>query len=441
MNSSFDRNWIALKQVRSRISNMWNRTKDRKWKAKKNEGGGSQSTILQYLGPGLLVTVGFIDPGNWASNLAAGSFFGYSLLWVVTLSTLMLIFLQHNVARLGIVTGLCLSEAATEYTPRLVSVPVLASAMVASVSTSLAEIIGGAIALQMLFHIPLVWGSLIMVLATGAMIFVNTYGVIEKVIAGFVSIIGLSFLYELYLVPVDWAPAAAGWVLPSLPEGSIWIVMSVLGAVVMPHNLFLHSEIIQSRKWDLDDPEAKRIMDYELSDTVISMGVGWAINSAMVILAASAFYSHQIRVEELEQARALLIPLVGSSASAVFAVALLFAGIASTVTSAMAGGSIFAGIFGHEYDVRDNPSRWGIFLSLAGAFAIILMVRDSFQALLISQIVLSVQLPWTVGLQVFLTSSPRVMGAHRNSPFMKGALVIIAVIVTVLNGILFWSLL
>jgi manganese transport protein len=207
--------------------------------------------IFKYIGPGLLVTVGFIDPGNWASNIAAGAGFGYQLLWMVTLSTVMLIVLQHNVAHLGIATGLCLSEAATLYTPRFVSKGLLLTAMAASVSTSLAEIMGGAIALNMLFHIPIPIGSLMVVVFVVIMLFSRSYSIIEKIIIGFVSIIGLSFLYELHLVNIDWEKAAYGWVVPSIPAGSILIIMSVLGAVVMPHNLFLHSEIIQSRQWQL----------------------------------------------------------------------------------------------------------------------------------------------------------------------------------------------
>ena len=183
--------------------------------------------ILRYIGPGMLVTVGFIDPGNWASNFAAGSGYGYGLLWVVTLSTVMLVILQHNVAHLGIVTGLCLSEAAMRYAPRWISLPVLGSAVFASIATSLAEILGGAIALEMLLGIPIRWGAVLTTVTVLIMLFSNSYKRIERVIIGFVSIIGLSFIYELFLVDIDWPAAARGWVTPSLPGGSIFIIMSV----------------------------------------------------------------------------------------------------------------------------------------------------------------------------------------------------------------------
>ena len=183
--------------------------------------------LFKYIGPGLLVTVGFIDPGNWAANLATGSFYGYTLLWVVTLSTIMLIFLQHNVAHLGIATGLCLSEAATIYIKPSISRFVLYFAVIASVSTSLAEILGGAIALNMLFKIPIKIGAILVTLFVAVMLFSNSYKKIEKWIIGFVSIIGLSFLYELYLVDVDWISAGVSWVTPTIPQGSMLLIMSV----------------------------------------------------------------------------------------------------------------------------------------------------------------------------------------------------------------------
>ena len=396
--------------------------------------------FFKYIGPGLLVTVGFIDPGNWASNFAAGSEFGYTLLWVVTLSTVMLIVLQHNVAHLGIVTGLCLSEAAEKYAPRWLSRPILVSAVLASISTSLAEILGGAIALQMLLGMPIVWGALITTVLVIILLFTNSYRRIERAIIGFVSVIGLSFLYELFLVDIDWHLAARSWVAPSIPEGSLLIIMSVLGAVVMPHNLFLHSEVVQSREYNKGDERSiRRLLKYEFYDTLFSMGVGWAINSAMILLAASTFFANGIHVEELQQAKSLLDPLLGSQAGTIFALALLMAGLSSTVTSGMAAGSIFAGMFGESYHIKDIHSRVGILLSLGVALLIIFFISDPFQGLIISQMALSVQLPFTVFLQVGLTSSRRVMGQYVNSRWSTFVLYTIAIVVSVLNVMLLFS--
>ena len=393
--------------------------------------------FFRYIGPGLLVTVGFIDPGNWASNFAAGSEFGYGLLWVVTLSTVMLIILQHNVAHLGIVTGLCLSEAATKYAPRWVSRPVLATAVLASISTSLAEILGGAIALQMLADVPIVWGAVLTTAFVVVMLFTNSYKKIERAIIAFVSVIGLSFLYELFLVDIDWPLAARGWVTPSLPEGSMMVVMSVLGAVVMPHNLFLHSEVIQSHEYNKrGDVSIRSKLKYELFDTLFSMLVGWAINSAMILLAASVFFSQGVQVDELQQAQSLLQPLLGGNAGIIFAMALLMAGVSSTITSGMAAGSIFAGIFGESYHIRDSHSQLGVLLSLGVALALICFIGDPFKGLLVSQMALSIQLPFTVFLQVGLTSSRRVMGRYANSRLSACVLYAIAAVVTVLNLLL-----
>ena len=397
--------------------------------------------ILKYIGPGLLVTVGFIDPGNWASNLAAGADYGYALLWMVTLSTVLLIILQHNVAHLGIATGLCLSEAAMTHLRPRVPRPILWTAMAASVSTSLAEILGGAIALEMLFDIPVRIGAAMVTVFVGVMLFTNSYRVIERWIIAFVSVIGLSFIYELALVDIEWGEAARAWVTPSFPDGSMVVVMSVLGAVVMPHNLFLHSEVIQSRRWDLEDDRViRKQLRYEFLDTSLSMLIGWAINSAMILLAAATFFREGTAVNELQDASTLLQPLLGKSAAVVFAIALLFAGIASTITSGMAAGSIFAGIYREPYDIKDSHSRWGILISLLAALALIMLIRNPFMGLLYSQMALSIQLPVTIFLQVRLTSSGRVMGKYRNRPSTKWLLYTLGGIVSALNVALLWSM-
>ena len=397
--------------------------------------------ILKYLGPGLLVTVGFIDPGNWASNLAAGADYGYTLLWMVSLSTVMLIILQHNVAHLGIATGLCLSEATMTYIRPKYAKMILWTAMGASVSTSLAEILGGAIALEMLFGIPVRIGAILTTVFVCIMLFTNSYRVIERWIIAFVSIIGLSFIYELSLVHIDWGEAVLAWVTPSFPKGSMVVIMSVLGAVVMPHNLFLHSEVIQSRQWNLEDDKViRRQLRYEFWDTFLSMMIGWAINSAMILLAAATFFKSGSTVNELQDASALLQPLLGNNAAVIFAVALLFAGIASTITSGMAAGSIFAGIYREPYDIKDSHSRWGVLLSLVMALIIIMLVSNPFMGLIYSQMILSIQLPVTIFLQVYLTSSGKVMGKYKNRTSTKWILYILGGIVTVLNVMLFISM-
>lgn len=412
--------------------------KDLKRKDHKPKFGGLE--ILKYIGPGLLVTVGFIDPGNWASNMAAGAEYGYQLLWMVTLSTIMLIVLQHNVAHLGIASGLCLSEAASIHLPKFISRPVLGSAILASIATSLAEILGGAIALNMLFNIPIKIGAVIVTLVVIVLLFTNSYRRIEKWIIGFVSIIGISFIYELTLVDVQWNEAIYSWLIPTFPKGSAVVIMSVLGAVVMPHNLFLHSEVIQSRQWNLEDEKIiKKQLNYEFLDTLLSMIVGWAINSAMILLAATTFFAIKQPVTELQQSQSILAPLLGNNAAVIFAVALLFAGVASTITSGMAAGSIFAGIFNEPYDIKDNHTKIGVAISLLVALGAIFFISNPFMGLILSQVFLSIQLPFTVFLQVYLTSSKKVMKQYANSKYLTTLLLTIAMIVTALNVMLLVS--
>lgn len=395
--------------------------------------------FIKYIGPGILVTVGFIDPGNWVSNIAAGSDYGYKLLWIITLSTIMLIVLQHNAAHLGIVTGLCISEAISEYIKPTIGKIITSTAILAAIGTAMAEMLGGAIALKMLFHIPIKMGALIASIFIICMLFSNSYRKIEKVIIGFVSVVGLAFIFEAALVNVDWNEAAKNWIIPSIPSGSLPIIMSVLGAVVMPHNLFLHSEVIQSRKWNIKDKSImERQLKYEFMDTMLSMIIGFIINSAMVLVSIT-FFRNNISVTELEQAQELLKPLLGNSAAIVFAIALLFAGIASCITAGMAGGSIFCGLFKKSYDINDRHTKIGVLITVISALIIIFFVTNPFKGLLYSQMLLSVQLPITIFTQIYLTSSKKVMGEYKNTTLGSISLWIIGLIVTGLNIMLIIS--
>lgn len=407
---------------------------------KKDKPGFGALEILKFIGPGLLVTVGFTDPGNWASNIAAGSEFGYTLLWVVTLSTIMLILLQHNVAHLGIVTGDCLAEATMKHIKPKIAKSILGTGIIAVISTALAEILGGAIALELLFGIPIRIGSIIILIIVIFLLFSNTYSKLEKIIIALVSLIGFSFLYEISIVSIDWPVALKSWVTVSIPDGSILLITAILGAVVMPHNLFLHSEVIQSRQWNRENEEViKKQLKYEYVDTIISMIIGWAINSAMIILAATTFFTEGILVTELAQAQKLLTPMLGSKAAIVFGVALLFASISSTMTAGMAGGSVYAGAFKEPYDIKDKHTKFGICFILIIATIVIFLISDPFKGLIYSQMILSIQLPITVFAQIYLTSSKKVMGKYKNSLLNNIVLISTGVILLILNIMLFKS--
>lgn len=218
------------------------------------------------------------------------------------------------------------------------------------------------------------------------------------------------------------------------------IIMSVLGAVVMPHNFFLHSEIIQSRQWNLENEAViERQLKYEFLDTFTSMCIGWAINSAMIILAATTFFKAGHAVTELEEAQKLLIPLLGEHASVIFAVALLFSGLSSCITSGMAAGCIWSGLFNEAYNSKNRHTRTGIVLSLLGALLIIFFIRNPLQGLIYSQMALSIQLPFTMFLQIALTSSDRVMGKYKNSASLTALLVLLGIVVSLLNVALLFS--
>lgn len=270
-----------------------------------------------------------------------------------------------------------------------------------------------------------------------AMLMTSSYKRAERWIIAFVGVVGLSFLAELALVKVDWPQATASWITPSMPTGSAAIIVSVLGAVVMPHNLFLHSEVIQSMHFEGQGEQViEERLRYELFDTLFSMGVGWAINSAMVILAATTFFAHGIVVDDLAVAAATLSPILGPASSAIFAVALLFAGLSSSVTAGMAAGTITAGMFDEEYDIHDRHSSVGVAACFAGAVAACLVVPNPFEGLIWSQALLSLQLPITVFVLIRLTSSPRVMGKYANSRPLNALLVGIGAIVTILDVVL-----
>lgn len=397
--------------------------------------------FLRYLGPGLLVTVGFIDPGNWATNIGAGAQFGYSLLWVITLSTLMLILLQHMSAHLGIVSGRCLSEACREYMHPAWSGIIGVTAVAACIATALAEICGAAIGLHVLTGLPLPLGATLSALIVAMLIWRQKYHQVEHIIIGFVSIIGFCYLVQVHLVKPDLTAAVHGAFTPYLSSDTILLAMGMLGAVVMPHNIYLHSEIIQSRDWSHDDDQTRqRLLRYELLDTIFSMGVGWFINSAMIIVAAAVFFRNHVEVTELVQAAETLKPLAGDLAGLLFAIALLCAGVSSSITAGLAGGTVFTGFLGKPTAMESPWFRMGVLVTFVPAVLILMLPVDTFKLLIISQVLLSVQLPFTVVALAYLTDSRRVMGRFANRSLERWLLWATVLVVVVLNVLLLLQL-
>jgi manganese transport protein len=397
---------------------------------------------LTYFGPGFFVTVGFIDPGNWATNIAAGSEFGYDLLWVITLSTAVLLLWQHMSAHLGIVTRKCLAESIHANMHPRVSAVYGSTAMAAIAATALAEILGAALGMNLLFGIPVRLGAMIAVALVTLLIWFQKYGVLEKLIVGFVGLIGFAYLIELYLVHPDWQAASVHSFVPTINHHSIIIAMGVLGAVIMPHNMYLHSEVIQSKQQgEQSDANTRRSLRYEFLDTLVAMLIGMAINAAMIIVAAAVFHKHGVHVTELAQASVTLRPLVGRFASLVFGIALLLAGISSSMTAGIAGGTTFSGYLGKCTELSGKWFRFGLVLTLVPALAAIMLIHDTFRALIISQVCLSIQLPFTMLPLFLLTHSRRVMGRYVNGWLENTLMIVTGVVIVVLNVLLFLYLL
>ncbi len=390
-------------------------------------------TLLSFLGPGFLVTVGFIDPGNWATNIEGGSRFGYDLLWVITLSTVMLLVIQHMAAKLGIATGKSLAVNIRERFPAPVSALLGVTIVLACVATDVAELIGGAIGLRLLLGMPLWAGALLTVGLEVFLIVSQRYHRLETIIVGFLGIIALCYLAEVLIVKPDWGAVVPAAVVPRIDRGSIYVAMAILGAVVMPHNIFLHSNVIHSRKWGIAESEKQSLLRFAKADTMLAMLLGWVVNSAMIIVAAAVFARHGVVVESIEQASATLRPLAGPLAGLLFAVALVFAGVGSSITSSMAEVNVITGFLGRPEDPRTLLYRVSVFVTAIPSLAIILLGMDTFRILILSQVVLSVQLPFTLVPLLILCRDRRVMGGLRSGNGEFGAALAIAAVVVALN--------
>lgn len=390
--------------------------------------------LLKYIGPGILITVGCIDPGNWATNVTAGAQFGYALLWVVLLATIVLVVLQNNAAHLGLATGLCMSENTNKHLPGYASKPILWSAILASIMTMLAELIGIGIALQMLFNLPIIIGSFLGALAVLFFLFSNNYTKIEKIIISFVSIIGFSLLIQLIIVNPNWTSIIENTVTVTIPPSSGIIILGIIGAVVMPHNIFLHSEVIQNKNYDYHDEEnLKKFYWYRKIDTIIAMTLGLIINMSIIIIAAHVFNFNGVEFTSFSNMGVFFDATLGQIGYYLFAIAFLFAGIAAAITCGMASGSIYAGMKNQGYDIKNKPTKIGIILTLVISMILICLTNDVMNALLLSQAFLCLQLPITLFLLLYLTSSKKIMGKFVNDLAYKLIMWFLGVIILLID--------
>jgi manganese transport protein len=400
---------------------------------------GPFRVLLKFLGPGFLVTIGFIDPGNWATNIAGGADFRYSLLWVITLSTLMLVLIQSMSARLGIATGKSLGVNIREHFPAPASALVGVTIVVACAATDVAELLGGAVGFNLLLGLPLWVGALLTVILEVFFIVSQRYHRLERIILGFLCIITICFIIELFIVKPDWLKLAPAVVIPHVTRGNIYIAMGMLGAVVMPHNIFLHSNVIQSRKWGAIEEEKKRLIRFEKTDTFAAMAVGWLVNSAMIVVAASVFFRHGVHVDSLEQASATLRPLAGHFAGFLFALALLAAGISSSITSSMAEVNVITAFLGKPEDPKTLLYKISAFITAVPSFLIILLKIDTFKILIFSQVILSIQLPFTLVPLLILCRRRTVMGNFRSKSVEFVLAIAVSAVIIALNIFLLYS--
>lgn len=399
--------------------------------------------MLAFAGPGFMVSVGYMDPGNWGTDLAGGSKFGYALLWVILASNLMAIFLQTLCARLGIVTGKDLAQACRDYYSKPIALALWVLCEIAIIACDLAEVVGSAVALNLLLGIPLVWGVLITGFDVLLLLMLINFGFrkLEAVVFVLVSTIAICFVYNIFLAQPDVGAIVSGTFVPSMPSmDAMLISLGILGATVMPHNLYLHSSIVQTRKYAQDHVGKRDAIRFNTVDTVVALGSAFFVNAAILILAAAVFHRQGIEVEELQDAHQLLAPALGGFAATAFAVALLASGQSSTITGTLAGQIVMEGFL----RIRIKPwIRRAITRGLAIIPAIVVISatggKDTVQLLVISQVVLSMQLPFAIFPLLAVTSSKKRMGEFVNPLWAKVVGYVICTLIASLNVYLLWS--
>lgn len=404
---------------------------------------GFWRSLLAFIGPAYLVSVGYMDPGNWATDIAAGSTFGYKLIWVLVLSNVIAILLQSLSARLGIVKGWDLAQASRQQYAPWANYSLYVLAEIAIIACDLAEIIGMAIGLKLLFNIPLEWGVMITALDTFLLLFLLNKGVrkLEAFILVLIAIIGVSFIIEMFIVKPDAVEVAKGVVPSGLGDGALYIAIAMIGATVMPHNLYLHSSLVQTRKFNRDDHGIRKAIKYNFFDSAIALNLALFVNVAILILAGSAFYNNGFtRITGIEEAHLLLENIFGSMAPAIFAIALIAAGQSSTITGTLAGQIVMEGYLNLRITPWIRRLITRIIAITPALYAIYYFGDDSMNDLLVfSQVVLSMQLAFAVIPLIHFTASKHIMGKFAITKSMRYAAWLIAIIIVALNLLLVWE--
>jgi manganese transport protein len=389
---------------------------------------------LAFAGPAVIASIAYIDPGNYATNIQAGAKYGYQLLWVVVVANLIAMLFQALSAKLGIVTGRNLAEHCREYFPRPVVWAMWGVSEIAAMATDLAEFLGGAIGLSLLFHMPLIAGMTVTAIVTYGILMFERSGFrpVELIIASLIAVIGLCYLIELFIAPVDWGAAARSAVTPRIADAqALMLAVGIIGATVMPHAIYLHSGLTQARTPVRNDDERRRVLRFSNREVVVALAVAGLINMAMVLMASSAFHAGHDDVAEIETAYYTLTPLLGGAASALFLISLIASGISSSAVGTMAGQIIMQGF------VRFRIPVWlRRLVTMLPAFVVVGLGVDSTQALVVSQVVLSIALPLPMIALLIFSSRTDIMGPFVNSKLTNAAAIVGATIVLVLNAFL-----
>ena len=398
--------------------------------------------FLAYLGPAFLVSVGYMDPGNWGTDIEGGAKFGYQLLWVILMSNLMAILLQSLSAKLGIATGRTLPENCQAYFGKKTNYFFWITAELAAMATDLAEVLGGALGFNLLFGIPLFPAALLTGALIGVILWLESYGYrkVELAIIGLVAVINLAYVLEILLSRPAWGKVAAGLFLPQFPPGSALIIVGIVGATVMPHNIYLHSALVQSRLIRLPGeisgkPNKRDLWHFALADLLLALNGAFLVNAAILIMSAATFHQAGIPVTSIEEAHRTLVPLLGPLSAVAFGVALVASGISSSTTATMAGQVVMAGF------VNFRLSLWiRRLVTLIPALVVIYLGVEPLKVLVVSQAGLSFQLPFAIIPLILFTRRKDLMGDLANSPLITFLAVLAAVVIVCLNIFLLYDL-
>lgn len=399
--------------------------------------GGSLGAYLAFGGPAVIASIAYMDPGNFATNIQAGAHYGYSLLWVVLFANLIAMLFQALSAKLGIVTGHNLAEMCRRRFSRPVVWSMWVVSEIAAMATELAEFLGGAIGLALLFKMPLLAGMTVTAVVTYGILLMEGRGFrpLELIITGFVAIIAICYVIEMFVAPVDWGAAARGIVTPQIADaGALLLAVGIIGATVMPHAVYLHSGLTQSRIPAHSEREKRIVVKLSNYEVLIALAAAGLVNIAMILMAASAFHAGHSDVAEIETAYRTLTPLLGAGAAALFLLSLIASGVSSSVVGTMAGQMIMQGFVGFRIPIWVRR-----LVTMAPAFVVVAFGVNATMALVISQVVLSIALPIPMIALLIFTARRDVMGSFANSRFTTFAATTCAAVVLALNVILILS--